>query len=80
MEIYFLNLQFSAIAVKDRIASSQAAALRWNTAGGGRIDDLDFFIGDEALSPAAANYSVKVRQFISFLQISLPESPHSSLK
>ncbi|PAV90181.1 hypothetical protein WR25_17233 [Diploscapter pachys] len=49
----------SAIAVKDRIASSQAAALRWNTAGGGRIDDLDFFIGDEALSPAAANYSVK---------------------
>ncbi|PAV83626.1 hypothetical protein WR25_21657 [Diploscapter pachys] len=49
----------SAIAVKDRIASSQSAALRWNTAGGGRIDDLDFFIGDEALSPAAANYSVK---------------------
>ncbi|CAJ0955038.1 unnamed protein product, partial [Mesorhabditis belari] len=25
----------------------------------GRIDDLDFFIGDEALSPAASNYSVK---------------------
>ncbi|CAJ0576165.1 unnamed protein product, partial [Mesorhabditis spiculigera] len=25
----------------------------------GRIDDLDFFIGDEALSPAAATYSLK---------------------
>ncbi|ETN70799.1 Actin [Necator americanus] len=49
----------SAIAVKDKIASSNAAALRWNTSTGGRIDDLDFFIGDEALSPAAANYSAK---------------------
>ena len=26
---------------------------------GGKIDDLDFFIGDEALSPAAANHFVK---------------------
>ena len=25
----------------------------------GKIADLDFFIGDEALSPAAANYFVK---------------------
>ncbi|EYC39741.1 hypothetical protein Aduo_002422 [Ancylostoma duodenale] len=49
----------SAIAVKDKIASSNAAALRWNTSTGGRIDDLDFFIGDEALSPSAANYSAK---------------------
>ncbi|VDO33357.1 unnamed protein product [Haemonchus placei] len=49
----------SAIAVKDKVASSNAAALRWNTSSGGRIDDLDFFIGDEALSPAAANYSAK---------------------
>ncbi|PIO62765.1 hypothetical protein TELCIR_15664, partial [Teladorsagia circumcincta] len=47
------------IAVKDKVASSNAAALRWNTSTGGRIDDLDFFIGDEALSPAAANYSAK---------------------
>ncbi|CAD6184597.1 unnamed protein product [Caenorhabditis auriculariae] len=49
----------SAIAVKDKVASSNAAALRWNTGGGARIDDLDFFIGDDALSPSAANYSVK---------------------
>ncbi|KAJ1347351.1 putative metalloprotease arx1 [Parelaphostrongylus tenuis] len=49
----------SAIAVKDKVSSSNAAALRWNTSTGGRIDDLDFFIGDEALSPTAANYSVK---------------------
>lgn len=28
--------------------------------GGGKIPDLDFFIGDEALSPSAANYFVKV--------------------
>ncbi|RCN27094.1 Actin [Ancylostoma caninum] len=49
----------TAIAVKDKIASSNAAALRWNTSTGGRIDDLDFFIGDEALSPSAANYSAK---------------------
>jgi actin-related protein 3 len=28
--------------------------------GGGKIPDLDFFIGDEALSPSAANYLVKV--------------------
>jgi len=32
--------------------------------GMGKIDDLDFFIGDEALSPAAANYFVKVFHFI----------------
>ncbi|VDM83967.1 unnamed protein product, partial [Strongylus vulgaris] len=53
----------SAIAVKDKIASSNAAALRWNTSTGGRIDDLDFFIGDEALSPSAANYSAKVNVY-----------------
>lgn len=53
---------FLAIAVKDKVASSNAQALRWNNRGGGAgIDDLDFFIGDEALSPAAANYTVKVR-------------------
>lgn len=33
-------------------------ASMYNKIGAGRIDDLDFFIGDEALS--AANYSVKV--------------------
>uniref|UniRef100_A0A0K0DKH8 Actin-related protein 3 n=1 Tax=Angiostrongylus cantonensis TaxID=6313 RepID=A0A0K0DKH8_ANGCA len=49
----------SAIAVRDKMSSSNAAALRWNTSTGGRIDDLDFFIGDEALSPGAANYSAK---------------------
>ncbi|KAI6241176.1 Actin-related protein 3 [Aphelenchoides fujianensis] len=38
----------SAIAVKDHIGKFQ-----------GKIGDLDFFIGDEAMSPAAANYSVK---------------------
>ncbi|KAK0427952.1 hypothetical protein QR680_010505 [Steinernema hermaphroditum] len=48
----------TAIAVKDKIGSN-AASLRWNASGGGKIDDLDFFIGDEALSPAASNYSVK---------------------
>ncbi|VDN58126.1 unnamed protein product [Dracunculus medinensis] len=48
----------SAIAIKEKIGS-QSSALRWNTPGSGRIDDLDFFIGDEAFSPNAANYSVK---------------------
>ncbi|CAI4223144.1 unnamed protein product [Auanema sp. JU1783] len=48
----------SAIAVRDKVSSSNSAALRWNNSGG-RIDDLDFYIGDEALSPAATNYSVK---------------------
>jgi len=38
----------SAIAVKDNIGHVQ-----------GKISDLDFYIGDEALSPSAANYSVK---------------------
>lgn len=41
----------SAIAVKDANILKSA---------GGKIPDLDFFIGDEALSPAAANYFVKV--------------------
>ncbi|VDD94406.1 unnamed protein product [Enterobius vermicularis] len=41
----------SAIAVKEKVGGQRATS--------GRIDDLDFFIGDEALSPAAANYSVK---------------------
>ncbi|EGT41882.1 hypothetical protein CAEBREN_01871 [Caenorhabditis brenneri] len=50
----------SAIAVKDKVASSNSQALRWNSrVGGAGIDDLDFFIGDEALSPAASNYTVK---------------------
>uniref|UniRef100_A0A915B150 Actin-related protein 3 n=2 Tax=Parascaris univalens TaxID=6257 RepID=A0A915B150_PARUN len=48
----------SVIAVKEKVGA-QSSALRWNTVGSSRIDDLDFFIGDEALSPAAANYSVK---------------------
>ncbi|TKR62443.1 hypothetical protein L596_026401 [Steinernema carpocapsae] len=48
----------SAIAVKEK-QGSNAASLRWNAPGSAKIDDLDFFIGDEALSPAAANYSVK---------------------
>jgi hypothetical protein len=39
----------SAIAVKDHIGKFA-----------GKISDLDFYIGDEALSPSAANYSVKV--------------------
>uniref|UniRef100_A0A1I7SAD8 Actin-related protein 3 n=1 Tax=Bursaphelenchus xylophilus TaxID=6326 RepID=A0A1I7SAD8_BURXY len=38
----------SAIAVKDQRQQF-----------GSKIGDLDFFIGDEALSPSAANYSVK---------------------
>lgn len=46
---------FAAIAVKEKVGGQRATS--------GRIDDLDFFIGDEALSPAAANYSVKVRTF-----------------
>lgn len=41
----------SAIAVKDHIGKIPP----------GKISDLDFYIGDEALSPAAANYSVKVK-------------------
>lgn len=45
--------------MKEKVGA-QSSALRWNTVGSSRIDDLDFFIGDEALSPAAANYSVKV--------------------
>ncbi|CAI5439372.1 unnamed protein product [Caenorhabditis angaria] len=50
----------SAIAVKDKVTSANSQALRWNNRGtGAGIDDLDFFIGDEALSPAAANYTVK---------------------
>lgn len=39
----------SAIAVRDHVGRVQ-----------GKISDLDFYIGDEALSPSAANYSVKV--------------------
>lgn len=39
----------SAIAVKDHVGKIQ-----------GKISDLDFYIGDEALAPTAANYSVKV--------------------
>lgn len=54
-----------AIAIKEKIGS-QSSALRWNTPGSGRIDDLDFFIGDEAFSPNAANYSVKVIFFSNF--------------
>eukprot|EP00080_Pristionchus_pacificus_P014832 PDM74852.1 hypothetical protein PRIPAC_43342 [Pristionchus pacificus] len=48
----------SAIAVKDKGASSHSSALRSGSTVG-KIDDLDFFIGDEAFAPTAANYSVK---------------------
>lgn len=44
----------SAIAVKDGAQS----ILTKNAASG--LIDLDFFIGDEALSPSAVNYFVKV--------------------
>lgn len=44
----------SAIAVKDR----------GNV--GSKIGDLDFYIGDEALSPSAANYQVKVSDVCRF--------------
>uniref|UniRef100_A0AC35TRK5 Actin-related protein 3 n=1 Tax=Rhabditophanes sp. KR3021 TaxID=114890 RepID=A0AC35TRK5_9BILA len=47
----------SAIAVKEKNASSNAAALRWNTVG--KVDDLDFYTGDDCFAPAAANYSLK---------------------
>jgi hypothetical protein len=40
----------SAIAVKDHIGKLPP----------GKISDLDFYIGDEAMSPQAANYSIKV--------------------
>ena len=42
----------SAIATRDG---------KIGTTGAGKIPDLDFFIGDEALSPSAANYFVKVK-------------------
>ncbi|GMR53093.1 hypothetical protein PMAYCL1PPCAC_23288, partial [Pristionchus mayeri] len=48
----------SAIAVKEKGASSHSSALRGGSTVG-KIDDLDFFIGDEAFAPTAANYSVK---------------------
>lgn len=54
---------FSAIAVKDKGASSHSSALRSGSTVG-KIDDLDFFIGDEAFAPTAANYSVKVRTIL----------------
>uniref|UniRef100_A0A914USZ2 Actin n=1 Tax=Plectus sambesii TaxID=2011161 RepID=A0A914USZ2_9BILA len=44
----------SAIAIKE----SATVGSRSQKIGSG-VEDLDFFIGDEALSPAAANYSVK---------------------
>lgn len=44
----------SAIAVKERTQNN----LNKNLAND--LVDLDFFIGDEALSPSAVNYSVKV--------------------
>lgn len=47
----------SSIAIKEKNASSNAAALRWNTVG--KVDDLDFFTGDDCFLPSAANYSVK---------------------
>ncbi|VDN39470.1 unnamed protein product [Gongylonema pulchrum] len=46
------------IAVREKVGS-QPSALRWNASTGSRIEDLDFYIGDEALSPSAANYAVK---------------------
>ncbi|KAM3722348.1 Actin-related protein [Dirofilaria immitis] len=48
----------SAIAVREKMGS-QSSALRWNANTSSRIEDLDFYIGDEALSPSAANYAVK---------------------
>ncbi|GMT28140.1 hypothetical protein PFISCL1PPCAC_19437, partial [Pristionchus fissidentatus] len=48
----------SAIAVKDKVTSSHSSSLRSGSTIG-KIDDLDFFIGDEAFAPSAANYSVK---------------------
>jgi len=45
----------SAIAIRDGNPAITSSKI-----GGGKIPDLDFFIGDEALSPAAANYFVKV--------------------
>jgi len=44
----------SAIAIRDGNPAITSSRI-----GGGKIPDLDFFIGDEALSPAAANYFVK---------------------
>ncbi|MFH4978108.1 hypothetical protein AB6A40_004817 [Gnathostoma spinigerum] len=49
----------TAIAVKEKVPSSQATITRRPLGTSSVIDDLDFFIGDEALSPSAANYSVK---------------------
>uniref|UniRef100_A0A1I8C3E2 Actin-related protein 3 n=1 Tax=Meloidogyne hapla TaxID=6305 RepID=A0A1I8C3E2_MELHA len=43
----------STIAIRDAVTAKSSGG------GLGKIDDLDFFIGDEALSPAAANYFVK---------------------
>uniref|UniRef100_A0A914MF56 Actin-related protein 3 n=1 Tax=Meloidogyne incognita TaxID=6306 RepID=A0A914MF56_MELIC len=43
----------STIAIRDAVTAKSSGG------GMGKIDDLDFFIGDEALSPAAANYFVK---------------------
>jgi hypothetical protein len=51
----------SAIATRDTRAGGVAA----------KIPDLDFFIGDEALSPSAANYFVKVAQN-KFLYLRIP--------
>ncbi|EFO17970.1 actin-like protein 3 [Loa loa] len=48
----------SAIAIREKVGS-QSSALRWNANTSSRIEDLDFYIGDEALSPSAANYAVK---------------------
>lgn len=51
----------TAIAVKEgggSITSKTFGGAAGKSAG---IVDLDFYIGDEALSPAAANYMVKVR-------------------
>lgn len=49
--------------MKDKGASSHSSALRSGSTVG-KIDDLDFFIGDEAFAPTAANYSVKVTSIL----------------
>ena len=53
----------SAIAVKESASVGDKAIKRL----GKGVEDLDFFIGDEALS--ATNYSVKVTFFIYFFVI-----------
>lgn len=50
---------FTAIAIRERLGPKPTVS-RWNGNQSSKIDDLDFYIGDEALSAGVANYSVKV--------------------